>query len=82
LEKKQCCSKFYRKIGNYIELGPKHLEGTPYGGRPAFHHAVRSYISKLCESSYLERLDRGLYSITEKGKKRIDFDLNLEGLDI
>jgi hypothetical protein len=72
--------QIYRTIGKYIELGPEHLKETPYGGRPAYQHAVRSYISNLCDSGYLLRLDRGVYSITEKGKKRIDFDF--DDLDI
>ncbi|MGO9620798.1 MAG: winged helix-turn-helix domain-containing protein [Desulfobaccales bacterium] len=72
--------QIYRNIGNYIELGPNHLEGTPYGGRPAFQHEVRSFISNLCKLGYLVREDRGCYSMTDKGRKRIDLDF--EDLDI
>ncbi|MFH1596237.1 MAG: winged helix-turn-helix domain-containing protein [Pseudomonadota bacterium] len=80
--KEAMLQQIYRKIGNYIQLSNKHLEGTQYGGRPAFQHEVRSFISNLCDSGYLVRLDRGVYSITEKGLKRINIDLNLEDLDV
>jgi hypothetical protein len=78
--KEAMLQQIYRKIGNYIELSPKHIEGIQYGGRPVFQHEIRSFISNLCESGCLIRLDRGLYSITEKCEKRIEFDL--EDLDI
>jgi uncharacterized protein YwgA len=77
---KAMLQQIYRKIGNHIELTPKHLEGTQYGGRPAFQHEVRSFISNLCDSGYLIKLDRAEYSLTEKGKKRID--LNHDDFDI
>jgi hypothetical protein len=78
LGKEVTLQQIYRRIGNYITLTEDHLKATVHGGRPAYQHEVRSYISNLCEEGYLQRLDKGVYSITEKGKKFI----TLDGLDI
>jgi restriction endonuclease Mrr len=64
--------QIYRRIGNYITLTENHLRPTVYGGRPAYQHEVRGYISNLYEKGRLQRLDRGVYSITEKGRKFIE----------
>ena len=80
--KEAMLSEIYRCIENSEIITQKHLE-PKWDDRPGFQHDVRSYISKLEKSGFLERVGSvgsGVYSITEKGKKRIDF--NFDDLDI
>jgi restriction endonuclease Mrr len=66
-------SQIYNAIekGDYYRLQDHHLEKTVYGGRPAYQHEVRSYLSNMVKDGLAERLVRGVYGITESGKKAI-----------
>ena len=57
--------EIYSKLSDFIELTERHLRTTTWGGRPAYHHIVRSYISNMCQSGLLYRTSRGHYKITE-----------------
>ena len=54
----------YEEISNRIDLTEKHLRITKWGGRPAYHHIVRSYISNMCQDRLLHQTLRGRYKIT------------------
>jgi len=54
----------YEEISNRIDLTEKHLRITKWGGRPAYHHIVRSYISNMCQDTSLHQTLRGRYKIT------------------
>ena len=54
----------YEEISNRIDLTEKHLRITKWGGRPAYHHIVRSYISNMCQDRSLHKTLRGRYKIT------------------
>ena len=55
----------YKKVPDYIDLTDGHWKVTEWGGRPAYQHEVRSYISNMCQSGLLHRTLRGRYKITE-----------------
>lgn len=57
--------EIYKKLPDYIDLTEKHLRPTKWGGRPAYHHEVRSYISNMCQCGLLHRISIGRYKITE-----------------
>ena len=57
--------------GDFFELQKHHWQETIYGGRPAYQHEVRSYLSNMVQSGEIVRLSRGVYAITEKGEKQI-----------
>ncbi len=56
--------EIYDKLPDFIDLSEGHLRETRWGGRPAYHHMVRSYISNMCRSCLLHRTSRGHYKIT------------------
>lgn len=67
-------SQIYKVLegANYYRLQEHHLEKTIYGGRLAYQHQVRSYLSNMVQDGLAERLERGVYGITELGKKAIE----------
>jgi len=67
-----CLQEIYEEIPNRIDLTEKHLRITKWGERPAYHHAVRSYISNMCQSGLLNRISRGCYKITEYVSTDVD----------
>jgi hypothetical protein len=64
-------NRINKTVGSFIELTPHHLRATIYGGRAAYVHAVRSYVSNLCQDGYLNRARRGEYSLMTAGKAAI-----------
>lgn len=64
-------AQIYETIGKFITLTANHMRATVYGGRPAYQHELRSFVSDLCEAGDLRRVGRGKYCLTAKGKKRI-----------
>jgi hypothetical protein len=82
LGKEVMLQQIYGRIGSYVPLTEDYLRATVHGGRPAYQHEVRSYISNLCEKGDLLRVDIGCYSLTEQGKKRIELitDKDLDDL--
>ncbi len=58
--------------GAFIQLTEDNLRPTQWGGRPAYQHQVRSYLSNLVRSGDLHRIERGTYQLTDKGRRRID----------
>jgi hypothetical protein len=58
--------------GTFIKLDEKHLWSTEYGGPPAYQNQVRSHFSNLTQAGDLERVSWGIYSLTAKGRKRIE----------
>ncbi len=57
--------------GAFIALNENDLRTTKYGGRPAYQHQVRSHLSNLTQAGDIQKVSRGVYSITAKGMKRI-----------
>jgi restriction endonuclease Mrr len=57
--------EIYGKLPDFIDLTEGHLRITKWGGRPAYHHIVRSYITNMCQSGLLQRVSRGRYKIVE-----------------
>jgi len=55
----------YKKIPELIDLTSEHLKETQWGGRPAFQHIVRSYISNLCQAGRLINISRGRYRLND-----------------
>lgn len=51
--------------GRFLVLDAAHLRETIYGGRPAYQHAVRSYLSNLVQKGELVRVGRGIYSVSK-----------------
>jgi restriction endonuclease Mrr len=66
-------SQIYKALeaGGYFKLQEHHLTETIYGGRPAYQHEVRSYLSNMVQKGLVERLAWGVYGITELGKRKI-----------
>ena len=42
-----------------------------YGDRPKFQHAVRGCLSNYKKHGWVERIGRGVYRLTEKGKNQL-----------
>jgi len=63
--------RIYNTVGSFIRLTSDHLRDTRFGGRAAYEHIVRSYVSNLCEAGYLDRTNHGEYSLTIAGKAKI-----------
>jgi len=55
----------YATLPGLIKLAEAHLRETNWGGRPAYHHLVRSYISNMCQSGLLQRVSRGRYKLVK-----------------
>ena len=52
-------------------INPTLLEVDPrWGDRPKLTHSVRTHLSKFKKAGWVERVDRGVYRITEAGKQR------------
>jgi hypothetical protein len=58
--------------GTFITLAKEHLQKTVYGGRPAYQHSTRSYLSNLTKAGYLQRESRATYVLTKSEAKRIE----------
>lgn len=63
--------EIYRRIGDFKRLTRSHLAVTVYGGRPAYFHTVRSYLSLLVRKGDLIWLERGLHKISSSASERI-----------
>lgn len=57
----------YGVLQEHFPLTGTNLRVTRYGGRPAFQHETRSFITNLVEAGELERTGRGRYRITPAG---------------
>jgi restriction endonuclease Mrr len=66
------CQDIYAHIGGFIVLTQSHLRATVYGGRPAYQHEVRSYLSNLVQRGALDWIKRGTYKLTPLGKKLVN----------
>jgi restriction endonuclease Mrr len=64
--------QIYERLSSFIKLTEDDLRETEWGGRPAYQHQVRSHIVNLCQAGELNRISRGCYSLTDKGRKRIN----------
>ena len=61
--------QIYSRIPSYIDLSSHHLEIT--FNAPNYHHQTRAHVDDLLDSADVTRVGRGVYSITQKGRKRI-----------
>ena len=61
-----------KKIGELVELTPHHLELTPKKKRPRWEARVRWEISKMKREDLIKTVEKGLYIITEKGRKELE----------
>lgn len=68
--------QIYKKIPEVIDLTEDHLK-EQYG-RPAYQNQIRSHIANLCQSGNLDKISRGEYSLTEKGRKKLLREKSLE----
>lgn len=59
--------------GEILRLTEEQLSTTQWQGRPAYQHWVRSYLSNLTERGDLERTGRGVYRLTEQGRRRTGY---------
>jgi hypothetical protein len=71
----------YRALeqGTFKELTEQDLrKPSEWGGKPAYQYMVRTYLSRLVRAKKpdLDRVSRGVYRITEKGKGRIKHTLS------
>ena len=60
--------------GTFKELTEQDLRRPPeWGGKPAYQYMVLTYLSRLARAKKpdLDRVSRGVYRITEKGKGRV-----------
>lgn len=57
--------------GDYYRLKEKQLEETIYQYRLAYKHTVRASLSYMVKNDLVVRFERGVYGITESGKKKI-----------
>jgi hypothetical protein len=60
--------------GTFRELTEQDLRRPPeWGGKPAYQYMVLTYLSRLVRAKKpdLDRVSRGVYRITDKGKGRI-----------
>lgn len=64
--------EIYRGIKNseYVTITPG-LEGITYG-QPNYYHTTRSILTVLMQKKHVERINRGIYSITSKGLERLE----------
>ena len=60
----------YSELPKYIKLTPKHKIITYK--TPSYHHQTRAHVDDLLDSRDLIRTDRGIYSITPRGRLRLD----------
>jgi len=67
-------SQIYQALegGDYLELKAHQLKETIYGGRPAYQHEVRSYLSNMVQEGFADRIERGVYRITGLGIKELE----------
>jgi restriction endonuclease Mrr len=61
-----------KKIGELVELSPYHLELTPKKKRPRWEARVRWEISEMKREGLIKTVEKGLYIITEKGRKELE----------
>ncbi len=62
--------EIYETIKKFRDLKPHHLRPL-HGHQHAYHNAVRSHISNLCQIGDLKWLEKGSHQITPQGRKRI-----------
>jgi predicted type IV restriction endonuclease len=61
-----------KKIGELVELAPHHLELTPKKKRLRWEARVRWEIWKMKREGLIKTVEKGLYIITEKGRKELE----------
>lgn len=61
--------QIYKKIPEFIELSEDHCK-EQYR-RPAYKNQIRSHIANLYQSGNLDKISRGEYSLTGKGKEKL-----------
>ena len=66
---KATLKQVYSGVPKYRVLSREHLKETVWGGRPAFQHEVRSFVSGLVASGKLHKVSRGMYQLTEEGRE-------------
>ena len=52
----------YKALETGRYLNTHEMRSTPqYGGRPAYQHSIRSYLSKMVKDGSIEKVGRGEY---------------------
>jgi hypothetical protein len=59
----------YGELPSHVDLTDKHYKITYKV--PAYHHQTRAHVDDLLDREELSRTQRGVYSITLKGRSRI-----------
>lgn len=72
--------QIYKEISEFIELTKEHWK-EQYG-RPTYQNQIRSHIANLCQSGNLDKISRGEYSLTEKGKEKLLREKSIERINI
>lgn len=49
--------------GRFMSLEAHHIRESVHGGRPAYKHSVRSYLSKMVAKGELVSAGRGVHSL-------------------
>jgi len=60
----------YRRIPEFLQLGPEDYVITPWG-EERYHHEARAFLQRLKRFGDVENPDRGYWVITEQGRARI-----------
>jgi hypothetical protein len=70
LGKSDCRSiEICRRVAKFVNLMPKQLRVTY--GRPAYYHAVRSYLSNLSQAGYVTNNGDATYTLTSRGESAL-----------
>lgn len=64
-------NRIYEKISQFRSLSERHTAESEWQGRPNYVHQMRRHFTTLCDKKELERIDRGHFRITDKGRRRI-----------
>ena len=67
--------QYHKMLQDKIQLiNPSLLDvNLAYGDRPKFQHAVRAALSIYSKKGWVERVDRGVYRLTDKGSARLNW---------
>lgn len=69
----------YETLEKHFPLSNRNLRETRYGGRPAYQHEVRSFVSHLVKGGDLEWIGRGRYKLIRRGAGRLRAWMQADG---
>lgn len=72
----------YEVLKKHFPLSEQNLRSTRHGGRQAYQHEVRSFVSNLMQKGELQRTGRGRYRLTSLGLVRLDSWMRSHGREL